>query len=93
MPMAMAISSSSLAVKVAIGSPSLVRWLRVREVPKPIAPASMASLAKRRISAMSCAVAGSRSAPRWPMTKTRSAAWGSWLPMSTSNFRPARASR
>ena len=93
MPMAMAVSSSSLAVRVAIGSPALVRWLRVRDVPKPMAPASIASLARAFIRAMSSAVAGSRSAPRWPMTKTRRAAWGSWLPMSTSNDRAARASR
>ena len=34
--------------------------------------------------AMSASVAGSRCTPRSPITYTRSAAWGSWLPTSTS---------
>ena len=36
-----------------------------------------------------CAVAGSRSAPRWPMTKTRSGACGTWVAKSMSQRRAA----
>ena len=61
-------SSSAAAVSVGVQSPRLVRWLRVREVVKPSAPASTASPASRAISAISSAVAGSRAAPRSPIT-------------------------
>jgi len=64
----MPVSSSSPAVSVAIGEPSDERWLSVREVPKPMAPASMARLAMAAMALMSASVAGSRSTPRWPMT-------------------------
>ena len=42
-PLAMPTSSSAAAVSVGVGSPRLVRWLSVREVVKPSAPASTAS--------------------------------------------------
>jgi len=71
---AMPSSSSSAAVSVGVGCPSLERWLSVREVEKPSAPASTASAAIPAMAAMSAAVAGSRSAPRLPITYTRSAA-------------------
>ena len=41
----MPVSSSSAAVSVGVGWPSLVRWLSVRDVEKPSAPASTARLA------------------------------------------------
>ena len=75
MARAMPTSSSRAAVSVGVGSPRLVRWLRVREVVKPRAPASTPSAASRPISAISSAVAGSRSAPRWPMTYRRTGPW------------------
>ena len=40
-------SSSASAVSVGVGSPVLVRWLSVREVVKPSAPASIASRGER----------------------------------------------
>ena len=67
-PSAMPASSLAAAVKVGVQSPRLVRWLRVRDVVKPMAPASIASPARRAISAISSSVAGSRAAPRSPMT-------------------------
>ena len=93
MPMAMPVSSSSPAVRVAIGDPSEERWFSVREVPKPMAPASMARLAMAAMAWMSASVAGSRSTPRWPITNTLSAACGSWLAISTSKRRWAKVSR
>jgi hypothetical protein len=51
-----------------VGWPSLVRWLRVREVEKPRAPASTACRAMSAMAAMSAGVAGSRLAPRSPIT-------------------------
>ena len=42
---------------------------------------------------MSSAVAGSRSTPRWPMTKTRNGACGTWVAKSMSQRRSANASR
>ena len=45
---AMPTSSSASAVSVGVGSPRLVRWLSVREVVKPSAPASIASAASSR---------------------------------------------
>ena len=89
----MPVSSSSPAVRVGVGAPSLVLWLRVREVVKPNAPASTAPFAMAAMAAMSASLAGSRLAPRSPMTKTRRAAWGSWLAISISKARAARASR
>ena len=61
-------SSSYSACRVGVGSPLTLRWLRVRELVKPSAPARMACSVRRRISTTSAAVAGSRSAPRWPIT-------------------------
>lgn len=80
----MAASSSSAAVSVGTGMPSLARWLIVREVPKPSAPASIASPASRAISAQSPASAASRATARCPIAKTRSAACGIWVAMSQS---------
>ena len=60
----MPVSSSSPAVSVGVGCPSEVRWLSVREVEKPSAPASTARFASAAMAAMSASVAGSRSAPR-----------------------------
>ena len=55
---------------------------------EPATPVDIAAMA-----AMSAGVAGSRLAPRSPMTNTLSAACGSWLPISTSKARSCRASR
>src|SRR3954470_14377574 len=60
MPMAMPVNSSSPAVSVAIGEPSEERWLSVRDVPKPMAPASIARLAIADMALMSASVAGVR---------------------------------
>jgi len=69
-PNAIAIASSSVSAawKVGIASPCPVLWMTSREVAKPSAPASIASRTTPCILARSSAVAGSRSAPRWPMT-------------------------
>ena len=72
---AMPASSSAAAVSVGVHSPVLVRWFLVREVVKPSAPASIASRAMRPMATMSAGVASSRSAPRSPITYTRSAPW------------------
>ena len=93
MPRAIAVSSSSAAVMVGVSTPSGVRWNSEREVEKPSAPAASPSSTSAAIAAMSCAVAGSRSTPRWPMTKTRSGACGTWVAKSMSQRRAARASR
>ena len=81
---AIAASSASAASSVGIERPSNVLWFSVREVEKPRAPALIPSAASRAISARSCSVAGSRSAPRSPMTNTRSAACGTCVAMSMS---------
>ena len=65
---AMPTSSSAAAVSVGVGSPRLVRWLVVRDVVKPSAPAATPSRTMRPIAAISSAVAGSRCAPRSPIT-------------------------
>ena len=57
---AMPISSSASAVSVGVSSPLLLRWLSVRDVVKPRAPACTASRARSAIAAMSSGVAGSR---------------------------------
>jgi len=46
----------------------MARWANVREVEKPMAPASMASLTIAAIASMSSGVAGSFLAPRSPIT-------------------------
>ena len=84
MPSAMPKSSASEARSEGVGSPFTVRWLSVREVEKPSAPARMASAVSARISATSSAVASSSFAARSPMTNTRSAPCGSWAPRSMS---------
>ena len=90
---AMPTSSSASAVSVGVNSPRLVRWLSVRDVVKPSAPASMPSAASAAIGAMSSGVAGSRRAPRSPITCSRSAPCGTCSATSTSNGRPSSASR
>ncbi len=65
---ASAISSSSVASSVGMCLPSLERWNSVREVAMPIAPASSASPSSSHMRAMSAGVAGSRFAPRSPIT-------------------------
>jgi hypothetical protein len=93
MPRAIAASSSSAAVMVGVSAPSGVRWNSEREVVKPSAPAKSPSSTSAAIAAMSAVVAGSRSTPRRPMTKTRSGACGTWVAKSMSQRRCARASR
>ena len=87
-------SNSSLAASsVGVGRPSLVRWLSVREVETPSAPARSASVTKALMAATSSGVAASRLAPRSPITKTRSAACGTCVATSTSNWRASSRSR
>ena len=93
MPRAIAASSSSPAVMVGVSAPSGVRWNSEREVVKPSAPAKSPSSTSAAIAAMSAVVAGSRSTPRRPMTKTRKGACGTWVAKSMSQRRCARASR
>ncbi len=89
---AMPTSSSALAVRVGVNSPRLVRWFNVRDVVKPSAPCSIAARASVAISSMSSPVAGSRCAPRSPITCSRSAPWGTCTATSTSNVRRANVS-
>jgi len=49
-------SSSAVAVRLGVMRPSLARWLRVREVVKPSAPARTASRTSRPIASISSAV-------------------------------------
>lgn len=56
-PAAMAVSSAALARSDGVGSPVAVRWLSVRGVDTPSAPARSASAVSRRISAASAGVA------------------------------------
>jgi hypothetical protein len=67
-----------------VKSPVDVRWFSVREVEKPSAPALTASAASAAIALLSSSVAGSRRAPRSPITYTRSAACGNCAPTSMS---------
>jgi hypothetical protein len=60
--------SAALAVKEGIGSPVLLRWLSVRDVEKPTAPATSASRVNSAMATTSASVAGSPLAPRSPMT-------------------------
>ena len=93
MPSAMPSSSASEARSDGVGSPFTVRWLSVREVEKPSAPARIASAVSARICATSSGVASSSRAARSPITKTRSAPCGSWAPRSMSRGRASSASR
>ena len=92
-PFAIAVSSLSAAPRLGVGCPSLLRCKIVREVVKPSAPALTASAARRAISALSCSVAGSRAAPRSPMTCIRSGACPICAATSISNCRTSSASR
>ena len=93
MPRAMAPSSGAVACSDGVGSPRAVRWLRVREVEKPIAPARMASAVSRRMAAASESVAASRRVARSPITYRRIAPWGSWAQTSMSWGRASTESR
>ena len=64
----MPISSSTSENRLGTMPPVSVLCELVREVVKPKAPARMASSVRRRISAMSSRVAGSRRIARSPMT-------------------------
>ncbi len=92
-PSAIASSSSARARRDGVGSPDAVRWFSVRDVENPIAPARRASVASARMAAVSSSVASSRRAARSPMTKSRSAPWGSCAHRSMSCGRRPTASR
>jgi hypothetical protein len=59
MASAMPVSSSAAAVRLGVYRPSAARWLVVRDVVNPNAPAWMPSTARRPISAISSGVARS----------------------------------
>jgi len=61
-------SSSGEAVVPAANSPSLARWMIVRVVEKPTAPASIASRTRDAIAAISSGVASALAPPRSPIT-------------------------
>ncbi len=63
-----------------------------RDDAKPSAPTSIASLASSRILVRSSSVAGSRSAPRWPITYTRSGECGRYAATSMSRLPDSSAS-
>ena len=91
--LAIPISSAPAAPNVGVRSPLLVRWLSVLEVENPNAPAATPSRTRRPISAISSGVAASRAAPRSPMTKSRTAPWGTRAQTSTSRGRRSSAPR
>jgi hypothetical protein len=64
----MPISSSGDAVVPAASSPSLARWMTVRVVEKPTAPAAIASRRRAAMAAISSAVASALAPPRSPIT-------------------------
>jgi hypothetical protein len=64
----MPISSSGDAVVPAASSPSLARWMIVRVVENPIAPAAIASRTRVAMAAISSAVAPAFAPPRSPIT-------------------------
>ena len=57
-----------LARNEGVGSPLAVRWFKVRDVEKPMAPSRRASVVRRRMAAVSSGVASSSRAARSPMT-------------------------
>ena len=65
-------------------SPDLERWIGVRDVEKPSAPARSPRSTIVDIATMSSAVGGSLAAPRSPITYARTAPWGTWAPTSTA---------
>ena len=75
-PAAIPASSAAEAVRLGVFSPVEERWLRVREVEKPTAPAATASVARAAMWAMSSSVARSLATARGPMACTRRAPWG-----------------
>ena len=68
MAWAIAVSSASSARKVGMLRPSAARWFNVREVEKPSAPARRPSVVSSAMRRRSASVAGSRLAPRSPIT-------------------------
>ena len=71
-------SSSAAASLAGVQSPFALRWLSLRPVLKPTAPASSARRSKVRICAMSSSVARSSATARSPITYTRKASCGTW---------------
>ena len=61
------------------------RCFSVRDEVKPSAPASRASRTTSPIASISWAVATSRVGPRSPITKARTAPWGTWEPTSMAS--------
>jgi hypothetical protein len=82
MPRAMAASSAALASAPGVGRPSLPRWLSVRPVEKPTAPATIASRTSSPMRAISASVATSPASARSPIANTRTASCGTWHAMS-----------
>ena len=69
-------SSFSLASAAGVWAPAASRWLSVRPVENPTAPASSASRSCAFIAAISASLAGSSWMARSPMAYTRSGSWG-----------------
>ena len=87
-------TSSRAAWVPGTSRPSAPRWIRVREVENPSAPAASDSRTCAAIAAMSSGVATeSSSAPRAPITQTRSAPCGTCAPTSIASGVRASASR
>ena len=76
-----------------MNSPFRLRWLVVRLVDTPNAPARTAAAVIARMRAMSSAVAGSNAKARAPITYTRTAACGSSAHTSTSRAFRSSVSR
>ena len=83
---ASAIPTSSRAADsdAGVALPSMARWLSVRPVENPNAPASSAWRSSRRMAAMSASVAACWATARSPITNTRKASWGICVPTSMS---------
>ena len=79
---AMPVSSRTSASEAGVHSPLASRWLSVRPVLKPTAPASSASRVSWRIRAISSSEAGSSAMARSRITYTRSASCGTWAAKS-----------
>ena len=86
-------SSAAVASAAGVASPAVVRWLSVRPVEKPAAPASSASASRRCIAAMSSAVAASWARARSPITAMRSGSCGTCTRKSRVCGRRPSASR
>ena len=73
---AMPVNSAALASEAGVSSPREVRWLSLRPVEKPAAPASSASRSSARIASMSSGVAACWACARSPITRMRSGSCG-----------------